>query len=172
VIALAVAGIGAWAAFELDRIVGVAVVSALLFGLYQLVRSYSILERCRRSADDWLRTSVGGVVPPAYAWRAAQLTSPHERRMLARTIRRVAETSRRRPVGTIRPRLGAARGRNVSLEVLATRLERVGEPVTPAGILRVTELIATGDGPLWGASEEALGDEIASTLAVLSPPGA
>ena len=115
-------------------------------------------------------SATGTVVPRAYAWRAAQLTSLRNRRMLARTLRLVAENAQGRPVGRNRPRLIAARQRRISLEALAKMLERADEPVTPAGMLRVTELITAGAGPLWGTSEEALGEAIETTLAVLAPP--
>jgi hypothetical protein len=163
-------GVAAWFALSLGRAAGVAVFSILLFGLFQLARALRVVERCRRRADDWLRTSPGPFVPAPYAWRAAQLTSSHERRMLAKTLRRVAETSCERPITTYRPRLSAACHESISLEALAKTLERENEPVTPAGMLRVTELITAGGGPLWGTSEEALGKEIETTLAVLTPP--
>jgi hypothetical protein len=171
-VVVSLGAVAAWSALALGRIAGVAAVSALLFGLLQLARGLRVVERCRRRADAWLRASTGAFVPPAYAWRAEQLTSNRERRMLARTLRLVAATACDRPMGTFRPRLSAACRRNVSLEALAKRLERESEPVTPAGILRVTELITAGGGPLWGASEDALGDEIASAFEALTPPGA
>jgi len=168
-IAAGLAGIAVWGAFSLGRPVGIAVFSTALFGLFQLARALRVVERCRRRADEWLRTSTGTFVPAAYAWRAEQLTSSHERRLLAKTIRRVAETSCERPLGTYRPRLSAACQRSISLEALAKTLERENEPVTPAGMLRVAELVTAGGGPLWGTSEEALGEEIETTLAVLTP---
>jgi hypothetical protein len=167
--ALGLAGIVAWAAFPLGRAVGVTAVSALLFGVFQFGRGLRVLDRCRRHADDWLRTATGIVVPPAYAWRAAQLTSSRRRRMLARTLRLIEESARERPLGSHRPRLLAARRRRVSLEALAKTLESANEPVTPAGMLRVAELLSAGTGPLWGTSAEALGEEIETTLAVLTP---
>ena len=164
------AGVAVWFALSLGRPAGVAVFSTVLFGLFQLARALRVVDHCRRRADEWLRTSPGTFVPAAYAWRAAQLTSSHERRMLAKTLRRVAEISCERPIATYRPRLSAACHKSVSLESLAKTLERENEPVTPAGMLRVTDLITAGGGPLWGTSEEALGNEIETTLAVLTPP--
>lgn len=169
-VVLALGAVGAWSTVAGDRRLGVVAFSALLFGLLQLGRAlYGLFER-RRRADSWLRSASGTVVPRAYAWRAAQLTALRNRRMLARTLRLVAATAEGRPVGRNRPRLIAARRRRISLEALAKRLERADEPVTPAGMLRVTELITAGSGPLWGTSEEALGEAIETTLAVLAPP--
>jgi hypothetical protein len=171
-VVLALGAVGAWSTVAGDdRRLGVVIFSALLFGLLQLGRAvYGLFER-RRRADSWLRSATGTVVPRAYAWRAAQLTSLRNRRMLARTLRLVAETAQGRPVGRSLPRLAAARQRQISLEALAKKLERGDEPVTPAGMLRVTELITAGAGPLWGTSEEELGEAIETTLTVLAPPG-
>lgn len=172
---LVAAGLGAvaaWSAFSRDRRLGVAAVSLLLFGLFQLVLALGVLYRRRRRADDWLRTATRGVVPSAYVWRAAQLTSSRERRMLAKTLRLVAQRAGGRSVGRQHPRLIAARERRVALEALAKTLERENEPVTPAGMLRVVDLITAGAGPLWGTNDEALGEAIEATLALLAPsPG-
>ena len=171
-LALLAAGLGAvaaWSALSGDRRFGLAAFSLLLFGLFQLVRGIGVLYRRRRRADDWLRTATGGVVPEAYVWRAAQLTSSHERRLLARTLRLVARRALDRSVIGSRLRLTAARERRVALEALAKKLERETEPVTPAGMLRVADLITAGAGPLWGTNEEALGEAIEATLAVLAP---
>jgi uncharacterized membrane protein len=168
-VVLALGAVGAWSTVAGDRRLGVVAFSALLFGLLQLGRAVHVLLERRRRADSWLRSATGIVVPRAYAWRAAQLTSLRNRRMLARTLRLVAETAQGRPVGRNRPRLTAARQRRISLEALAKKLERGDEPVTPAGMLRVTELITAGAGPLWGTSEEELGEAIETTLTVLAP---
>jgi hypothetical protein len=42
--------------------------------------------------------------------------------------------------------------------------------VTPAGMLRVVDLVTDGAGPLWGTTKDAaLGDAISVTLAILTP---
>jgi hypothetical protein len=169
---LLAAGLGAvaaWSELSGDRRLGVAAVSLVVFGLYELVRAVCVLYRCRRRADDWLRTATGTVVPDAYLWRAEQLTSPRERRLLARSLRLVAQRALDRSAVARPLRLTAARERRVALEALAKRLERETEPVTPAGILRVVDLVTAGGGPLWGTNEEALGEAIDATLTVLAP---
>ena len=51
-------------------------------------------------------------------------------------------------------------------------LESLEEPVTPAGMLRVVDLVTDGAGPLWGTTKDAtLGDAISTTLAILRPVG-
>lgn len=125
----------------------------------------------RRGADEWLRTATDGVVPPAYAARAAQLTARRERLVLASSLRRVAEGPARVGAlgGRYRPRHTAAQSRRASLEALATTLEREDQPVAPAGMLRVHDLITAGTGPLWGTSEHALDEAIESALEMLTP---
>ena len=166
-VALGFAGIAAWWAFGHDRWVGIAAVSLGLFGLVDAIRALRSLIAQRRCADDWLRTATGRVVPPAYAWRAAQLVSQHERCVLARSLRRILVMARERPRGNYPPLLIAVRHRTESLEVLAHTLEEESEPVTPAGMLRVTALVTDGGGPLWGASDDALEAEIETTLSLL-----
>ncbi len=171
-LALLAAGLGAvagWGAFSGDRRIGVAAASLLLFGVYELVRAVAVLYRRRRRADDWLRTATGEVVPEAYVWRAAQLTSSRERRLLARSLRLVAQRALDRSAVARPLRLTAARERRLALEALAKRLEREAEPVTPAGMLRVVDLVTAGGGPLWGTNEEALGEAIDTTLRLLAP---
>ena len=171
---LATAALGsglAWTVLQHDRLLAAAALSAGAFGVYQLVRALRHLLRQRRVADDWLRSATGQFVPPPYAWRAEQLTSPRERRTLARTLRLIEQSAYERPVGRLRPlNLSAVRANRESVEVLAETLESVEQPVTPAGMLRVVDLVTDGAGPLWGTTRDAtLGDAIAATLAILGP---
>jgi hypothetical protein len=167
--AAAVGGSLLWAGVLPDRRFGVAAIAAGIFGLYSLVRSLRQISAIREQADDWLRTATGGFVPQAHAWRAAQLRSPRQRRTLARTLRAIEETSER-PLALGRPRyLRAVRTHRESVELLVQTLERVDEPVTPAGILRVRELISEGASPLWGTTNTAALDvAISKTLALLT----
>lgn len=171
--AAALGGALAWTVFRPDRLLVVAAVSAAIFGVYQLVRALRRLSRQRRTADDWLRSATGSFVPPVYAWRAEQLCSPRQRRMLAKTLRLIEQSAYERPVGRLRPlNLAAVREHGESVQALARTLECLEEPVTPAGMLRVVDLVTDGAGPLWGASRDAtLGNAIAATLAILHPGG-
>jgi hypothetical protein len=154
-----------------DRWLAVAVASAAIFGVYELVRAQRLLARQRRVADDWLRTATTGFVPPSHAWRAEQLLAPRHRRLLARTLRLIEQSAYERPLGRRRPLyLPAVREHRCSVQFLARALDNVEEPVTPAGMLRVVELITDGASPLWGTAKDAeLGNAIAETLAILSP---
>lgn len=48
-------------------------------------------------------------------------------------------------------------------------LEHEATPVTATGMLRLRDLIASGTGPLWGVSEQALDEAIERTFRELAP---
>ena len=164
-------GAVAWATVWPDRRLAIFALSAAIVGAVQLLRALVGLARQRRAADDWLRTATGTSVPPRYEWRARYLTSARERRMLARTLREVEQLSVEQPVGGFRlVPVTAASEHRVRLLQLASQLERVDEPVTPAGILRVVDLVTTPTSPLWSRRKDAeLGDAISATRAALTP---
>ena len=138
----ALVGASAWTVLPAATWIRAAAAAAAILGLYELVQAQRQLLRQRRAADAWLRSATGGFVPPAYAWRAEQLTSPRERRLFARTLRLIERSAYERAVGRLRPlNLPAVRAHHESLELLARTLETLDEPVTPAGMLRVVELV-------------------------------
>ncbi len=160
----------AWTAVPSTRWLPVLAVTGAIFGVYQLVQALQLLARQRREADGWLRTATGGFVPPRYAWRAAQLLAPRRRRMLARTLRLIERSTYEHPLGWRAPvYLHAVREQRESVLALARALDDLGQPVTPAGMLRVAELIQDGAGPLWGTTGEALREAISTTFAILTP---
>ncbi len=165
----ALVGVPAWSVLS-GRWLGIAAVSLAVFGLYALVLALVRLRSQRRAADAWLRSATGPFVSPAYAWRAEQLCSSRQRRMLARTLRLIEEMAYERPFGRRRPLyLPAVREHRESVETLVQVLERVEEPVTPAGMLRVVDLVSDGCGPLWGTTKDApLGEAISRTLSILT----
>jgi hypothetical protein len=66
--------------------------------------------------------------------------------------------------------LRAARVHRTSVRALARALENMNEPVTAAGMLRVTDLVTRAGSPLWGASSDGtLRDAVCATLAILRP---
>jgi hypothetical protein len=88
---------------------------------------------------------------PKFAWRAAELIAPRERRILARSLRRVAaEVRSPRPVINASPvnRRGVAPFAP-ELETLADRLADLDQPVSAAAILLVRELLTDGGSPLY-----------------------
>jgi hypothetical protein len=144
-------------------------VSLGVFGVWQLGRRVASLLADRRKADTWLETATGDVVPSAYAWRAAQLESIANRRRLAKTLRAIVARAADGRSSLYRPRLTAVRRRRAAVVELAETLEQEENAVTPAGMIRVAELITNGAGPLWGSNPERLEREIESTLRVLVP---
>jgi hypothetical protein len=161
----------AWTVFTPDRWLRGAAVSVAIFGVYELVRALRFLFRQRRLADDWLRSATGVFVPPRYLWRAEQLCSPGQRRILARTLRLIEQRAYERPVGLQSPRhLAAVREHRESVRSLARALESLEEPVTPAGMLRILDLVTGAGSPLWATTTDgALGDAISTTFAILTP---
>ena len=158
-----------WAAAVRDPRLGFAAAGAGLLAVFGTARALAVLSRERHAADDWLRSATGDFVPERYAWRARQLRAACERLLLAKSLRLIVRRAAEGP----RSGFGALRLTGVSenreaLQLLASTLERVDHPVTPAGMLRVIDLVTEGAGPLWNASEgTALEDTIYSTLAVL-----
>jgi hypothetical protein len=123
----------------------------------------------RRRADEWLRAATGSEVPTAHAWRAAELTSPRRRHLLARTLGEVADARPRNDAlgGRYRPRHTASVSRRESLEELAVALENENHLVAPAGMLSVLDLVTDGTGPLWGGNEQALDDALERIFAIV-----
>jgi hypothetical protein len=170
--AAALSGGLAWTVIAPDRWLRTAALSVGIFGAYRLVRAHRFLVSQRRAADDWLRSATGAFVPPRYRWRAEQLSAPRERLALARTLRLIGETACERPIGMrILPHLRAVRAQWDSVQGVARALERLEEPVTPAGMLRVIDLVTGAGSALWGSNDAALGEEISVTLAILTPCG-
>jgi hypothetical protein len=171
-LAAAVGGGLAWTVFGSDRWLRTAAVSVGIFGIYELVRAQRVVLGQRRAADDWLRSATGAFVPARYLWRAEQLCAPRQRLMLASTLRLIEDSARERPVGLRLPlHLCAVWEHWSSVESLARALEHVEEPITPAGMLRVIDLVTSAGSPLWGTSDAELGDALAATLAILTPRG-
>jgi len=154
-----------------SRWLGVATVSVGAFSVYQFARAWWLLGVQRRLADDWLRSATSGVVPPLYVWRARQLCSPRQRRMLGKTLRLIEQVADERFLGVRRPhRLAAVQEHREAVETLAQVLESLEQPVTPAGMLRVVDLVTDGASPLWGSRKDAiLGEAISTTLTILTP---
>jgi hypothetical protein len=135
------------------------------------IEAFRAKVRERRLADNWLTSATGVFVPDKYEWRARELCSPGHRRQLAHTLRLIDEGALERPVGRVRPlNLAAARQHRQSVLTLASRLEDLDGPVTPAGMLRVRSLLADGASALYGTVKgPELGKAIASILDLLEP---
>ena len=101
--------------------------------------------RRREEADAWIASGFA----PRFRWRAEELTSRRERRLLARSVRGViADLSPRRLPGPVPVNRVAVRPH---VELLATLADRLADqrPVAPVGILAVRRVLTDPDGPLY-----------------------
>jgi len=100
----------------------------------------------RRKADGLLRTGVN--VHPQSAllvWRAAELTSARNRRVLANTLASLARELRRPSrVSPVPLDRRAVRPHHALLVALAARVAQLDRPVAPRGMVLVEELITDG----------------------------
>ena len=131
-----------------------------------------VLVRARASAlDRELATGASPESNLALAVHAGRLCNHAQRRVLARSLARVAaastaQTGRRLKAPVCRPAVHRARAQ---LEALADRLVATG-PVDVEGVARVRRLLADGTGPLYrpGSSDQLRG-ELAAALIALDP---
>jgi Zn-dependent protease with chaperone function len=144
-------------------------VSLVLAGFLQAGLSTVELARRRRVADSWLRTLRHCSPSSQYAWRAAELTSPRERRVCSRTLCRIlAELGGRVLPGAVPVNRIELRPHARDIERLALRLADVGRPVSPAGMLLVNDLLTEPLSPLYGgAHADDLPRRVAAILAAL-----
>jgi len=127
-------------------------------GLAELVHIGSWRERRRERevADSWILRN--GVVPSRFAWRAAELTSPHERRLLARSLRGVvSDLSPARMPGPAPLNRVALRPHADELTELAARLDDLHRPVSARGILNVHWLLVDSTSPFYARPDNGLG---------------
>jgi hypothetical protein len=132
--------------------------------------AYTELARLRRSADRELRLGRKAYLhSPLVEWRAGELTSPHNRNVLARSLAHLeSEVSASRLPGAsplnrtaVRPHLGLVRQ-------LAARMDAVDEPVRPRGILLVQDLLTSPESSLYARDRAGeLHDDLVDCLAAL-----
>ncbi|MGZ8694354.1 MAG: hypothetical protein ACXWYS_02815 [Gaiellaceae bacterium] len=107
--------------------------------------------RLRRQADRLLRAGMGSSSDTELiSWRAAELTSDHERRVLVHSLHSV----QRELDGSVLPSAApiaraGLRPHAAWLHRLELRLSNPDAPVSPRGILLVHDLLTDADGPLY-----------------------
>jgi hypothetical protein len=115
------------------------------------------------------RQLAAGATPEAsvaLALHAARVYGPTQRRLLARSLTRIASEPASARVGVPVDRVAVERARD-ELEAVADRLSADG-PVSVRGVARIRLLLADGSGPLYRAARpEQLRRELCSTLAAL-----
>jgi hypothetical protein len=138
-------------------------VALVLLGLIKTWQRWSARHRRRTVADAWLRSGGRG---SQFQWRADELTSPGERHLLARSLRSVVRElgSPRAFRGTVPLNRQALRPHKDELAALAERLDDLGCPVAPAGILEVQRLLTSPGSPLYLHAPEA---DLSETLTAI-----
>ncbi|MGZ8697677.1 MAG: hypothetical protein ACXWZ1_10040 [Gaiellaceae bacterium] len=127
-------------------------VGAAIAGLGALRSVWAMRERAalRRLADEQL---VLGALPnstPLLAWRASELVSRRNRRVLARSLHAIVGESE----GRLAPGASPLNRRGVRphldlVRALAERAGKLEEPVSPRGMVLVEQLLCDGYGPLY-----------------------
>jgi hypothetical protein len=138
--------IGIAGLFPREPALALGVMFALAAGSQAALARLS-LGRERRRAD---RMILAGRRTENLSWRLEELTSPTERRSLARAVRRLVRTLDGRYLPGASPvNRPAARPLVARFEALAARLADVERPVDPRGVVLVERLLADGSSPLY-----------------------
>ena len=161
-----------------------AAVGCLLVGAVRAFLELRDLWTLRRAADAVLRT--GARVHPYSAllvWRAGELTSDRNRRVLARSVGRIVrELERPSFMSAVPLNRRQAREHAGLLVKLAERLGDLDSSISPCGVVLVEDLLTDGvNSPLFGSgcssldgvanARPALGPALEECLAALTPPG-
>ncbi len=139
-----------WAFGVLSRPVALGLgASVVVLALVQGCRGGYDLRRSRRLGDALLHAHPDRPLSALAAWRSAELTSPRNRRELARRVRRLRrETETCLSLGSPRVDGAVLETSLVLLRRLERRLELSPGPVSPRGMLEVEALAAGELGPL------------------------
>lgn len=173
-LALAAAGVVPLALETADIIRPLSgIVFACIFvgaGALQGSLAYAELARLRRSADRELRLGRKAYLHSALVeWRAGELTSPHNRTVLAGSLAHLeSEVSPDRLPGASPLNRAAVRPHLDLVRQLAARMDAVDEPVRPRGILLVEDLLTSPESALYARDRAGeLRDELLDCVAAL-----
>ncbi|HEY7206843.1 MAG TPA: hypothetical protein VH416_01270 [Gaiellaceae bacterium] len=166
VAAVALAAALGLAAGASPRVVLVAPITLALLGVLRTVVRWRAGFLRRVEADRWILEQR---VPARFEWRVDELTSAHERTLLARSLRGIVDDlSPRRLPGASPLNRVALRPHADLIGGLAERLDETKRPVAPAGVVRVRRLLTGPESPLYlgsGADIEAQSHEAERELA-------
>jgi hypothetical protein len=158
------------------RWIAILSLSVALTGIIESASEWRSLNRQRSIADNWLRKREGRSVSLSYGWRATELTSRRERRILACSLEAAAREARQRPgpIGATVVSRATVRPYTAELTTLAERLNDLRQPVSPTGMLLVRDLLTSPTSPLYEAVRAgeipATIDNILETLDVTDRP--
>lgn len=150
------------------------VVGAAIALLGALRSGWALRERrsLRMLADNQIVEGARPTSTPLLTWRASDLVSSRNRRILARTLRSIEAEAVEPRVPTSSPI--NRRGIRPHLDVvhaLAAKVGALDEPVNPRGMVLVERLICNGFGPLYLRDRAAqLRAELERCLSALEPP--
>jgi hypothetical protein len=106
--------------------------------------------RERQQADRLLRVSEGRWEShPSVAWRVEELTSPRERRAIARSLRGIVRDVSKQIFGAAPVNRYGLLPYVLRLTRLADRIGDLDRPATGAGMLLVRDLLTDGGSPLY-----------------------
>jgi hypothetical protein len=130
--------------------------SVALLGLVLAIKRWDEHRELRASADAWIERGYDNP-RSKYGWRVEELTSAHERKTLAATLRSIVdELGRSRSTSVIPLDRIALRPCRPALAAIAARLEDCSSRVSARGVLAVQRLIADGrTSPLYNPSAAA-----------------
>ena len=143
-----------------------------IVGVVDAIRVLMEKGRQRDAADEWLLWgAVAHPSSPLLSRRAAELTSPGRRSMLARSLRRVERDVSEETGAAPIPLNRRAIRRNVRLvRALHERLDDHSRPIDPRGVLLVERLITVPRSPLYSRDpDDVLAASLGEALAALDP---
>ena len=122
-------------------------IALVLAGAFRSAQRWNERRRRRAIADDWFAR---GGQAAQFEWRAEELTSTHERRLLAHSLRGVVKEIRAPgPTSTVPLNRRLIYPYLAELEAIAARLEDFELPVTPTAILKIEQLLTSPGSPLY-----------------------
>ena len=136
-------------------------IALVLAGAFRSGQRWNERRRRRAVADAWFER---GGQAAQFEWRADELTSTRERKLLAHSLRGVVKEIRAPgPTSTVPLNRKAIHPHLAELEAIAERLEDLELPVTPTAILAVEQLLTSPGSPLYmHAIAEDLPDRLAA----------
>ena len=122
-------------------------IALVLAGAVRSAQRWNDGRRRRAIADAWFER---GGQATQFAWRAGELTSAHERKLLAHSLRGVVlEIRAPGPTSTVPLNRAAIHPHVADLDALAARLDDHERPVAPAGILEIERMLTSPNSPLY-----------------------
>jgi hypothetical protein len=160
--------VGGWLLQLRARPDRVLAVSFALMVVWELLRSASARAELRHQADTWIESAGGPFIAPQYTWRVAELVSRRERRALARSVRGIVRLARARfPERSsliIRQRVVPY---VAVLSAIAERLDDLGAPIRPVGVIALRHLLCDAESPLYVSDSDLTTVELAASLAAI-----